>query len=509
MNKIEKIKRHPLSIRWKLVVHLSILTAVILFIMWFFQAYLLDPFYETTKRRELSESANVIAKSINHEDLKSIVYDHAVDCSMRVFVYRVTDNGIRLMVDVDATGGEAHTPQNANLKELFERAQSDEDGIYIGKITIDGTERKDPPFEILNIDDDYRKILAENTRLICVKLTQNEAGETCFIVMNTSLLPLNSTERTLEMQFVWISIFVLIVAVITVLLLYRSISKPLIEMTASAKQLAQGKYDAKFVGQGYLETHELADTLNYAATELSRVDTLQKELIANISHDLRTPLTMIKGYGELMRDIPGENNPENMQVIIDEAERLSELVNDLLDLSLLQAGSSQLKREPMDLTVTVRECMKRYDALIRHRGYHFDFIADENVWVHADRKMILQVLYNLINNAVTYTGDDRCVFVRQVLKDGRVRIEIHDTGEGIAAEEMPFIWDRYYKVDRVHRRAAVGTGIGLSIVKGILEKHDAAYGVESVIGVGTTFWFELPILPVSNQLPTTSEEQDS
>ena len=197
-----------------------------------------------------------------------------------------------------------------------------------------------------------------------------------------------------------------------------------------------------------------------------------------------------------------------MQVVIDETERLSELVTDLLDLSMLQSGTSQLQNAPFDLTDAVRESMTRYDTLIRHRGYRIDFHSDTTVWVNADRKMILQVLYNLINNAINYTGEDHFVSVTQTIKDDRVRIAISDTGEGIAPEEMPLIWDRYYKVDKVHKRAMVGTGLGLSIVKGILEKHNATYGVSSVRGEGSTFWFELPILPVSETTSLSSIQSE-
>jgi signal transduction histidine kinase len=104
------------------------------------------------------------------------------------------------------------------------------------------------------------------------------------------------------------------------------------------------------------------------------------------------------------------------------------------------------------------------------------------------------VLYNLINNAINYTGNDLCVTVRQTVQNGRVRISVTDTGQGIEPDQIPQIWDRYYKVDKVHRRAMIGTGLGLSIVKGILDLHNASYGVESQVGKGSTFWFELDIL---------------
>jgi signal transduction histidine kinase len=273
----------------------------------------------------------------------------------------------------------------------------------------------------------------------------------------------------------------------------RSIISPIVRMNQSAKQLAEGNYDVQFEGDGYRETRELAETLNYASKELSKNDRLQKELIANVSHDLRTPLTMIKGYSEIMRDIPGENTPENMQAIIDETERLSELVSALLDISRLQADAAELIPEPFDLTEQVQTSVERYDKLRSQDGYSVRFEYDSHVFVNADRAMMLRVLYNLISNGINYAGEDKTVIVRQECREGKVRISVIDHGAGIAEEQIPLIWDRYYKVDRVHKRAVVGTGLGLSIVKTVLERHGAAYGVDSQVGKGSTFWFELDL----------------
>jgi signal transduction histidine kinase len=203
---------------------------------------------------------------------------------------------------------------------------------------------------------------------------------------------------------------------------------------------------------------------------------------------------MIKGYSEIMRDLPGENNAENAQVIIDETTRLSELVSDLLDLSKLQAGTKKPEREILDLTELTRETMLRYDTLIRHNGYRILFVSDGEAKVYVDRSMILQVIYNLINNAVNYTGESLRVRVRIKILEDRVRLSVADDGEGIEADQLDNIWDRYYRVDKVHNRAVIGSGLGLSIVKGILEAHGAQYGVESTVGEGSKFWFELPLV---------------
>lgn len=219
---------------------------------------------------------------------------------------------------------------------------------------------------------------------------------------------------------------------------------------------------------------------------------MQKELIGNISHDLRTPLTMIAGYSEVMRDIPGEMNAENMQIIIDETNRLSSLVNDMLDLSRLTGGKRELKKTLFSLTECVRETVARYSHLKGAQGYVIEFHADREVFVSADETLILQVIYNLVSNAVNYTGDDRKVDIYQSIDNGVCRITVCDTGEGIAPEKLPLIWDRYYRTGDFHKRAVVGTGLGLSIVKNALILHGAQFGVSSTVGKGSAFWFELP-----------------
>ena len=198
-----------------------------------------------------------------------------------------------------------------------------------------------------------------------------------------------------------------------------------------------------------------------------------------------------------MRDLPGENTPENVQIIIDEATRLSTLVNDVLDLSKLQAGVVPMQCSVFNLTASVRQILTRYTKLT---DYHIVFYASEDVYVHADELKISQVVYNLVNNALTYTGPDKSVTLRQTVEDEKVRISVSDTGDGIPQDKLNDIWERYYKVDKAHKRAQVGTGLGLAIVKMILDMHGGEYGVRSQEGVGSTFWFELG---------TVSEEKTS
>ena len=483
-------KRNGLSIRWKLIVYFAIFVAIALLVMWVFQVYLLNNFYELVKRREMARSAQILSMHLEREDLDIHAYDQALDGVMGVEIYRVTENEITQLVSVDATGQAGNTLAAEQILRLCQKAAENE-GSFTGRFTFGGLEVNDKRSPFPN---NKPQASMSNVRLIHLELVERGDGSAYLIVLNAALQPLSTTVQILQTQFLWISTILLICAGIMVFYLYRHISSPLVKMNESAKQLAHGKYDVEFSGEGYRETRELADTLNYASHELSRLDRLQKELIANISHDLRTPLTMIKGYSEVMRDIPGENTSENIQVVIDETTRLSELVNDLLDLSKIQSGSHKAMFEEFDLTAAVEEVMKRYDVFTAHQGYHITFHSNNRVTVFADRGMLLQVLYNLINNAINYTGEDLCVTVQQTVHENRVRISVTDTGQGIEPDQISQIWDRYYKVDKVHRRAMIGTGLGLSIVKEVLELHNAAYGVESQIGCGSTFWFELDIL---------------
>ena len=218
-----------------------------------------------------------------------------------------------------------------------------------------------------------------------------------------------------------------------------------------------------------------------------------------MSHDLRTPLTLISGYAEVMRDIPGEMNSENMDIIVDEANMLSHLVNDMLDASKLTDGAVRIEPAPFSLTEALSETVSRYSKLKGAEGFDITLDADRDAVVAADRARILQVVFNLLNNAVNYTGDDKKVTVRQTAGGSSCRVEITDTGDGIPEEDLPFIWDRYFKSREFHKRTREGTGLGLSIVKNLLMLHGAPFGVISEKGKGTTFWFELPLAESGEQ----------
>jgi signal transduction histidine kinase len=283
----------------------------------------------------------------------------------------------------------------------------------------------------------------------------------------------------------------------------RKIAKPIENITKSAEKLAKGDFKTKFDGRGYLEAHRLADTLTYAENELSKVDTMQRDLIANISHDLRTPLTMLKAYAEMIRDLSGDNpkkRAEHLEIIINETDRLALLVNDVLDLSKLESGKQKLSCTSFDIRSKLSEIISRFKGISQKMGYHIHFMPDAERMVYCDVVKIEQVIYNLINNAINYTGADKQVYVRQINQSDGVLIEIEDTGDGIEEDKIKLIFDKYYRSEN-HKREVVGTGLGLSIVKAVLKLHNYDYGVKSVLGKGSIFWFKISDSPekISNE----------
>lgn len=282
-------------------------------------------------------------------------------------------------------------------------------------------------------------------------------------------------------------------ATLIAIIISKRISNPIEQINQSAKALAKGDYETEFHGRGFLEIKELSDILNTAALELSKVERLRRELMANISHDLRTLLAFIYSYAEMMHDFPHEVTSEQSQIIMDEAKRLTSLVNDMLDISCLETGITRLNKENYNLTERLRETINRMNRLVENKGYQLNFEYEEDVYIHADEVKITQAFYNLLINAITYSGDDKTVIVRQSVKGNAVKIEVIDHGEGIDQSDLPYIWERYYKVNKEHKRPIIGTGLGLSIVKKIIEMHNGKYGVESEVGKGSIFWFQLEL----------------
>lgn len=464
-----------ISIKWRIFAYFAGFTAIILILLWVFQIVFLDYFYKTIKTSEIKSSAQTIVNNIDSDDFTTILENIAQSGQLSIVVSSE---------DGKVIAAESSLPNSIinrlDLVQAFTMTETQGGTHYEQETT---RSRQQP--ELSHGGGEKME------SIIYARIAAKSDGTKLMILLNSTISPVDATVNTLRIQLMCITVIMLILALLLALFLSKRISKPIIKINSSAKLLGTGDYNVIFDESGYKEISELGQTLNYAAKELIKTEALRKDLIANISHDLRTPLTMITGYSEVMRDLPGENTPENVQIIIDESTRLSSLVNDVLDISKLQSGTQIANKVDFNLTQSIRSILERYT---KFTDYNITFHADEDVMVNADELKISQVVYNLVNNAITYTGTDKVVEITQQVANGKVKISVRDTGEGIPQDKLNDIWDRYYKVDKAHKRAQIGTGLGLSIVKTILDMHGGAYGVQSQEGSGSIFWFVLSIL---------------
>lgn len=485
------MKETKWSIRWQLFAYLALLMGVLLVILWLFQVVFLESFYRNIKKNEVIEIGKIIEENFDNPS-RNKVMDNLAE---RRDVCIVVTNAVGRIIYSSPYLLREQSILNLNpIQYYYLGLVAQEAG---GEVLYWDNENKwKNPFDNVPSSLNGNKINIRNNKDNAVILTKiiNQGGADYIVMVNAVVVPVDATVGTIRKQLLYVTAIMLVVAFLLSLFIAKKIADPIIEINDSAKALATPNPNEEtllFNGAGYKEISELSETLNCVSLELAKTEALRRELIANVSHDLRTPLTLICGYAEMMRDLPGENNPENTQVIIDEATRLTALVNDMLDLSKIQTRSQQLDIKSYNLTAHIQETMNRYVALTEKEGYHITFEYDQEVKVYADALKISQVVYNLINNAINYTGADKKVAVKQKIVNNKVRIEVIDTGGGIAEENLPYIWDRYYKVDKTHKRASIGTGLGLSIVRNILEAHHATYGVHSELHKGSTFWFEI------------------
>ena len=318
-----------------------------------------------------------------------------------------------------------------------------------------------------------------------------------FLFATYSLKIINGAKNVLLVYFVVLGVVVLLVSMLIAFGISQKLSSGVKNLSATAVRFSKGDYNVNFTNSEYQELADLSDTLNSVRDEVKKSDCFKRELLANVSHDLKTPLTMIKAYASMIREISGDNpekRDKHLQVIIDEADRLTGLVNDVLSVSKVNSHLDELNFKVFNLTEFLYGIINKFEYLQETQGYKIMVDVGANLYTRADEEKIGQVIYNLLGNAVNYTGEDKTVYIslKSNLSGDRITLKIRDTGKGIAKNELPEIWDRYYRVNETHTRPVKGTGLGLNIVKVILKNHSFDFGAESEVGKGSTFWIDFP-----------------
>ncbi len=468
------------SLKWEIGKYLIIFCILTASIVFLFQIVLLQPMYEANKIKSIETVGSFVEKFIEDERLDEFVDYMQSQSDTCIMVYQSSSSG-GMQGSIGNRGCMISSITNSERAKFVTKAIGSKNHSYLARVTNNSSD--------FGVDGDQ----GDNFDTIVYTKIVNAADYSSIIMVSGNITPLNATTETLASQMRYIALFMIVAVAILTLLMYRHIAKPIIGITSNAKQLPQGKYTIDPKTNRYKEAADLNNTLVQAANDIQKADKAKRDLISNVSHDLRTPLTMIGGYGEMMIDLPEEKTDENIQVIVDETKRLNALVNDLLDMSRLQDGRIVLHKEVFDISALLKTQLQKYDVYRMQEGYTIESELLDTIYVNADKKRIEQVINNFLNNAVNYGGEAKHIIVREIKKENTVRIEVQEFGEGIDSKDLDNIWDRYYKVDKEHVRVANGSGIGLNIVKQLLELHGVPYGVKSSKGKGSTFYFEMPI----------------
>lgn len=307
----------------------------------------------------------------------------------------------------------------------------------------------------------------------------------------------NSSEATFLTSVnraLWLAVLIAgLTALLLALLFSSALVKPLHTLKAAAGRMEQGDLNQRVTIKGKGEVSALAHAFNTMAESLSRSEQAHRNLVSDVAHELRNPLMNIRGYLELLQDQTLEPTPETIASLYEETSLLSRLVADLQDVSLAEAGQLHLKRQALSLEEVVSQAAQMAQPSLARKDLALHVCLPPNLPdIEADQERVAQILRNLFSNAITHTPDKGKICITASACESLVRISVQDTGTGIAPEHLPYLFERFYRVDASRTRATGGTGLGLAVVKQLVQAHGGQITVTSLPGQGSCFTFTLP-----------------
>ncbi|MEG2770144.1 MAG: HAMP domain-containing sensor histidine kinase [Oscillospiraceae bacterium] len=323
------------------------------------------------------------------------------------------------------------------------------------------------------------------------------------LILSVGIAHVGQAAAVIEKLLFWIMLVLVPLSLLVSYIFASWFTKPICRLSHAAHLVANGQYEVTLPVCSRDEIGTLTQDFNHMTYEVNKSDQLQKDLISNISHDLRTPLTLMKGYAETIRDLTGDNKEKREQqlnIIIDETDRLSSLVNSVLQLGKLTSGVQKPQCVKFDICDFCEEILTRYDDICIKQNIDLQFVKpDEHMReIFADPEMMGRVLHNLLSNAIAHTGEDKIVILQISDVANGICVDVIDHGKGLSAEECTKVFDKYYRARQ--NNGTKGTGLGLSIVKAILQAHNFGFGVKSKPNEGCAFWFTAPlVLKVPNK----------
>ena len=496
-----------LGIRGQLMWFLCCICLFLLGLFWFLSTQLLEPLYTKHIESQLTTQAESIASELDKaladgETLSSWSFGRLyvngsffdklaaqlyASGNLNSFCVDISDSTMRTIYKIE-------NQSYCNLHETLLSDASNNDMIVSTAVAMRKKCRTTGGFvQTLNPPR-----LSGSAQLL---VGRNTSGGEYTVLVTTSLVHVAEAGNVLSTVLPMTAALIFIMALSAAWLFSAWFTKPLRQLSSAARQMALGNYAVQVDSSRRDELGDLAQDFNHMASEVQHAAQMQRDLLANVSHDLRTPLTLIKGYAETVRDLTGDDKAhrdEQMNIIVDETDRLTALVSSVMELSKVTSGADRCERVNFDMGQLCDEVSERYDAVCAQNGWQLKLeLPEEELPVYADPNMMQRALHNLLGNAMHHIGGDGIFLLRASKVPEGVRVEIEDHGPGICAEDLPYIFDRYYRSRSDAGKQ--GTGLGLSITKAIFQQHGFRFGVQSTLGKGTIFWFIMNDLPASGQ----------
>lgn len=492
------MKLNTRSFGFRLWVYFIFFTALIFTVLWLLQTVFLQSFYNAMIISNTKQTAQEIISKSMQTDIDSIIDRLAHNNSLLVFI---TDTDGNVLYSSDA------------FKDIKNR----------GKNGFGSVERKADKHSFRSLPDNYENFMQvlntsdsseaeyyDESLYVCGGyIDYYNSDEKAVLYVGATIDPVGASVTVISMLLVWVTILSVIVGLALSWFIAKRFGTPVKRLSVKAKKLGEDDYHTGFKKGFCSELDDLNDTLDKTNAKLIESRNFQMELLADVSHDLRTPLTMIKGYAEMVRDISREDEQqcaEDIAVIIKEADRLTALVNEIMEYSELKtcskeailsgsnkdsavSGASPINKA--DLSAIARKTADNFYSLYKHQGYTIEQNIQDGIFTVGIESRLERAVYNLMDNAVRHTGDSKKVCISLRSANGKALVEVQDFGAGIPESETEHIWDRYY-TSRMRQGKGV-SGLGLAIVKQTVELHNGKCYVHSLPGKGTTFTIELPL----------------
>ena len=479
------LKRKTRTFQRKLLGYFMFFTAVIFAVLWLLQTVFLQQFYNSMVINNTLKAADKIASQSASGDIAEYIDELSRNNSILVFVTD-TEGNILYSSDEYKKGHKIKNNEPGGIKaELVGerghyRELPENYGDFLGELKSSDSSEVELQTDGLYVYGRYISFYGCNDKAV--------------LYIGTTLNAVGSTARIIRVQLLWVTLLSVIIGLALAWFMSRSFSRPVAQLNEKAHKLADKESGTSFREGFCSELDELNTTLDSTAEKLKRSQEFQNELLANVSHDLRTPLTMIKGYAEMIRDISREDEKqcaEDVAVIVEEADRLTALVNEILEYSELQMTDTELAMSDVDFSEVVASVADSFENLHTKEGYIFERNIAENIHIRGNASRLQRAVYNLLDNAVRHAGEDKWIGITLKAAVNSAVVEIADHGDGMAPEELERIWDKYY-TNRQRQGKGV-SGLGLAIVKQTVTLHNGKCEAESEIGKGSIFRILLEI----------------